>query len=273
MKSAWILALVLCLSACAPAATATPTLPPPPVVIVTRPPATNTALRPTPLPRTTAAPPSKITLSAADGVLLAATLYPALLGPEAAPGTAGGVVLVHMLGRTRADWDGFARELQLYGLTVIALDLRGHGETGGAADWGKAPGDVRTAWEALVARPEVARRATAIVGASLGGNLALIAGANNPEVATVIALSPGLDYQGVQPAAVLGNFGDRPVFFVASQADAPAYDGVKQMAPQTPKGETHYFVNAGHGTEMFADPALMPLLIDWLTQKLGVLKG
>ena len=115
--------------------------------------------------------------------------------------------------------------------------------------------------------------ATALVGASLGANLALIAGANNPAVAGGVALSPGLDYQGVQPRAALPNFGARPVFFLASQDDAYAFDSVKQMAGQAAGGETYYFQTAGHGTDMFRDPAVQPLVLEWLTRVLGVMKG
>jgi pimeloyl-ACP methyl ester carboxylesterase len=183
------------------------------------------------------------------------------------------VVLLHMLGRSRADWDAFARELQKYGIAALSLDLRGHGGSAGPADWGKAPGDVRAAWEGLVARPEVDRTATVLVGASIGANLALIAGANNPDVAGVVALSPGLDYRGVQPEPALPNFGARPVLFVASQDDAYAFDSVRQLVEKTPQGETYFFTRAGHGTQMFGDPALQPLLLDWLTKVLGVVKG
>jgi hypothetical protein len=45
------------------------------------------------------------------------------------------------------------------------------------------------------------------------------------------------------------------------------------MASQSSALETHYLANAGHGTAMFSDPALAPLLLDWLQQKLGILKG
>jgi len=102
---------------------------------------------------------------------------------------------------------------------------------------------------------------------------ALLTGENNPQVATVIALSPGQNYQGVQPASGLGNFGQRGVLFVASQDDTYAYDSVRQMAPLVPKGETYYFAKAGHGLAMFTMPTLAPLLFNWLQEQLGVLKG
>jgi dienelactone hydrolase len=132
---------------------------------------------------------------------------------------------------------------------------------------------VRAAWDVLVARPEVDPALCAIVGASIGANLALIVGANNPEVVTVVALSPGVDYQNLKPSGLLGNFGQRPIFLIASQDDKYSYDSVKQMAPLAPQAATHYFATAGHGTAMFADPHLNTLLFDWLEGKIGAAKG
>lgn len=216
----------------------------------------------------TVTPPVDLVITASDGAKLAASFYaPASAAPVP------GVLLLHMLGGHRTDWDRLAKDLQARGYAVLAPDLRGHGDSAGPAEWAKAPTDVRAAWDVLVARPEVDPALCAILGASIGANLALIVGANNPQVATVIALSPGVDYQGLKPSGVLGNFGERPIFLVASQDDAYAYDSVKQMATLTPQAETYYFATAGHGLEMFTDPQLETLVLDWLSQHIGALKG
>lgn len=271
-----LLIILLVTSACGTTPAATPSLPPPQISTAARSAtplsAATAAARPSPLPAATPAEPVTVSIPV-DGATLAAAYYAPALSAQTGAGSAPGVVLLHMLGRTRADWDAFARELQKYGIAALAVDLRGHGASSGPQDWARAPGDVRAAWDWLAARPEVDRAATALVGASIGANLALIAGANNSDVATVVALSPGLDYRGVQPAPVLANFGSRPVFFLASQDDSYAYDSVRQMAGQTAGGDTHYFTSAGHGTDMFRDPALQGLLLDWLTKQLGVVKG
>jgi alpha-beta hydrolase superfamily lysophospholipase len=178
-----------------------------------------------------------------------------------------------MLGRDRSDWDSLAKDLQSRGYAVLALDFRGHGASPGPVDWSKSPADVRAAWDVLVARPEVDPALCAILGASIGANLALIVGANNPDVVTVIALSPGVDFQSLKPSGVLSNFGERPVFLIASQDDTYSYESVKQMAALAPNAETNYFANAGHGTAMFKDPQLETQILDWLSQHIGSLKG
>jgi predicted esterase len=125
----------------------------------------------------------------------------------------------------------------------------------------------------MVARKEVDAKASALVGASIGANLALIVGANNAEVVTVIALSPGEDYHGLTPSPLLPNFNGRPVLFVASQDDAYSYTSAQKMVTLAPAGETYYLANAGHGTAMFSNPNLELALIDWLRKQLGILKG
>jgi dienelactone hydrolase len=276
------LALALSLAACRGQAlsTVTPTLPPPQVVVMTNTPAPASAatvtLRPgsaTVAVAPTPAAPVTATQSAPDGVGLATTFYPPVQTGPTANAKAPGVLLLPMVGQSRADWDAFARALQVRGFAVLTVDWRGQGESGGAVDWAKAPADAQAVWQSMLARPEVDAEHAAIVGASIGANLALITGENNPQVATVIALSPGQDYKGVQPVAGLGNFGQRGVLFVASQDDTYAYDSVRQMAPLVPKGETYYFAKAGHGTAMFSETTLAPLLFTWLQDHLGVLKG
>lgn len=269
------LSLAACQRAAAPTVFATPN-----IVFVTETPAsppTATApvtpaspATPTLFAAPTVAPPVMLTFAASDGVTLAASFYPP---PQSGAGQAAGVLLLHMLGRNRSDWDTFALELQKRGVAVLAMDLRGHGQSSGTADWEKAPADVRVGWDVLLNRPEVDASKCALVGASIGANLALIVGANNANVTTVIALSPGQDYQGVRPAGVLSNFGNRPVLFIASQDDSYAYASVQQMAPLTAAGETYYFSDAGHGTAMFSNPGLEPVLLDWLEKHLGVMKG
>lgn len=272
LKHTRLIALILLLTACKAAtplptavvikATFTPVALP---TVTTAPPASPTAATPVAL---TPAPPIDLTITAADGAQLAASFY-----PPASAAPAPGVLLLHQLGGSRADWAIFAKDLQAQGFAALALDLRGHGQSAKPEDWTQALGDARAAWEVLRARPEVEASLTAIVGASIGANLALMLGANNPDVVTVIALSPGVDYHGLKPSSLLGNYGERPVYLIASQDDGYSYDSVKQMAALAPRAETFYFAKAGHGTAMFSDPKLNTLLFDWLNLHIGALKG
>jgi dienelactone hydrolase len=223
--------------------------------------------------RPTPAAPFAISLSASDGAALSAEYYPPVIVAPVAGQKAPGVLLLHMVGGSHADWDAFARQLQAQGIAALALDFRGSGLSAGPVDWNKSVDDARAAWEALLARPEVDPRRTAIVGASVGANVALIVGANNASVAAVAALSPGDDFQGIKPGGLLSNFGSRPVYLIASQDDAYSYASAQHMAPQLAAGETFYYSNAGHGTAMFANPDLATRLLSWLGVKIGDAKG
>lgn len=266
-----VLLVAVMLASCRTAATPTPT-PPAPVLLTATPAPTLPPVTTRPAPSFgTPAPPSHLTVAAPDGTLLAASFYPPT---SAAP--VPGVLLLHSLDSVggcacRADWEAFAVELQKDGFAALALDLRGHGDSPRPEDWNKAPGDVRAAWDVLVKRPEVDGQPSAIVGASIGANLALIVGANNNDVVTVIALSPGSDYHGLKPGGVLSNFGQRPVFFTVSQGDGYSYDSVQQMLPLLSQEEV-FFAASGHGTQMFSDAALAPALLGWL-EKVLALKG
>ena len=75
-------------------------------------------------PASAAAAAQPLQLRTADGVTIAAMLYQS---DREAPA----VVLVHMYTRTKDDWRPFAERLQAAGLTALAIDLRGHGASGG----------------------------------------------------------------------------------------------------------------------------------------------
>jgi alpha-beta hydrolase superfamily lysophospholipase len=207
-----------------------------------------------------------VLLPGPDGVTLSAQFY------EAAGRPAPAVVLVHMLGRTRADWDEVAQQLEAAGITVLALDLRGHGGSGGAASMlSELTGDLRAAVEWLAGRPGVRPDAIGVAGASLGANLALLAAAELPRVCAVAAVSPSLDYRGVRVGLdVLRRIGARPVWLAASTGDPYALRTLKELSAEAsgPRDQQLSDV-AAHGSSLLAaDPALARALVDWLRRRL-----
>ena len=271
---------LLFLTACTQTPAPTRTLPPIQVTVVTltAPAAMTTPMLPNPsgtMSPATPLSPTTLTITAPDGAPLAASFYPPVPIAQGAghASRAPGVLLLPMYGASRTDWVAFALHLQERGTAALALDLRGFGESPGPENWSQALLDVRAAWETLIARPEVDAQHSAIIGASVGANLALMIGANNPNVVTVVALSPGLNYLQLQPALVMSTFGARPVLLIASQDDAYSYTSAQQLALLAPLAETYFFKQAGHGMVMFNDPVLEPLLLDWLQKYVGLMKG
>jgi len=274
-----LLTLTVLLSACGllpTQATLTPvpptpapaTLPPTPTLAPT---VTATRVVPPVAPTILPTPsePVPLTFNAADGAALAANYYPPIVRPAPA------LVLVHMLGGSKADWDSFARSLQSQGYAALAIDLRGFGSSPGPENWTKAPDDVKAAWQVLSARPEVDVNRTGLVGASIGANLSLMVGGPEERIVAVVALSPGLDYHGLNPTSAMSGFGQRPVYLVAGKDDTYSYNSVASLAGLSISAETLLPDNAGHGTDMFGRvPTLEQDLITWLNKYVrDLLKG
>src|SRR6185437_6305546 len=99
-----------------------------------------------------------VTLSAADGTPLKATLYSA-----GTPGPA--VLLLHMCNTTRVSWEPLGPQLAAAGISALAVDYRGFGESGGprfdsmpapdaqAMVTDKWPGDIDAAYAFLLSQP------------------------------------------------------------------------------------------------------------------------
>jgi pimeloyl-ACP methyl ester carboxylesterase len=207
-----------------------------------------------------------VTVEASDGLALVGTFYP---GGDEPPWP--GVILLHMLGSDRGVWEEFATSLNESGYAVFALDMRGHGSTGGAQDWGLAPDDLQRVWAYMAGRDDVDEARTAVVGGSIGANMALITGAGEPSVDTVVLLSPGLDYRGVTTEDAMAAFGERPALIVASGEDGYAADSSRTLH-ELAVGESELVIyeGAGHGTNMFGpEPELGTLIIEWLDSTVG----
>ena len=136
-----------------------------------------------------AAASRSVTFRSEDGVALAATWY------EAARQPAPAVILLHMLSRSREDWQVVANRLADSGIHALAVDFRGHGASGRAEPAGElAPlvGDVRAARTFLAARAESVRAdAIGIAGASLGANVAALAAAGVEEKFSYVSTAGG----------------------------------------------------------------------------------
>lgn len=218
----------------------------------------------TPHPEVTTPPHIEdgIIVNAADGLGVVGTFY----APAAARSPWPGVILLHMLGSDRTSWDAFARQLTTAGYAVFAVDMRGHGDTGGARDFSQATDDLQRVWRYFTARSDVDARRTAVIGASIGANMALITAALQPAIKTVVLMSPGLDYRGVTTAGAIAEYGDRPLLIIASMEDIYPADSSHQLQ-QLAKGESQLIMyeGAGHGTDMFGpEPELADLIIAWL---------
>lgn len=201
-----------------------------------------------------------------DGFRIAGTIYQ----PGDTPSPWPVVVLLHMLWGDRNSWDEFAKQLSEAGFAVLAIDMRGHGDTGGSVDWDKAAEDLGYVWNFLESRDDFDVQRAAFVGASIGANMALKAGNALTAVDTVVLLSPGLNYAGVSTRRLIEEFGQRPIMIAASEEDAYSAQSSQTLA-QIASGDIELvmYQGAGHGIQMLSrEPELAEKIITWLWQHL-----
>lgn len=213
----------------------------------------------------------RVTLRTDDGLSLAATWYV----PASRPGPA--VILVHMLHKSRREWEGVAQRLASDGIGALALDLRGHGESGQVAladgaqpDYASMVTDIKAARRHLAQRGDVQQARVGMIGASIGANLAALEASGDSSIASLVLLSPSLDYRGLRIEPALRKLGARPVLLVTSDDDPYAFRSARELH-KAGAGRRELLVvkQAGHGTDMLArDPDLVRALVDWFRRTL-----
>ncbi|HVL69890.1 MAG TPA: alpha/beta fold hydrolase [Vicinamibacterales bacterium] len=209
-----------------------------------------------------------VSFVADDGVALAATWYE----PSRRPAPA--VILLHMLNRSKRDWDTLASRLASAGIGALAIDLRGHGESrlrGTPADdagYAAMLRDVRAAQRFLLSRGDVLPGRIGLLGASLGANLALLHAAEGG-VPSLALLSPSLDYRGLRIDGAARKYGGKPMLLVASDDDPYARRSALELQKAAGGRQLLTLSGAGHGTNMLLRaPELHQALVDWFVRTL-----
>ncbi len=200
-----------------------------------------------------------------DGLTITATWF------ESSSRPAPAVIFVHMLQKSRRDWDQVAAQMAAEGIGGLAIDLRGHGDSAGSPqDYSGMVQDVRAARRFLTSRPEVIPSRIGIAGASIGASLAALASADDPAIVSLALLSPSLEYRGLRIDQAIRKYGTRPALLVAGDDDGYAVRTARDLA-KAGGGVREVLVlpRAGHGTAMLAgDPDLGHRLLEWFRRTL-----
>lgn len=214
-----------------------------------------------------------IKLATADGITLAAHQYvPAQENPP-------GLILVHRAGGDRALWTGFAVRAQQWGYLVIALDLRGHGESLGGAGttldhrkfgddtWGRMDLDLDAAVQALIALGANPRDLF-IAGEGFGANLALRYTLDRRDIQGVVLLSPGTAYHGIESAPLMEQLRTRPALIIWSERDEYAAATAATLQRRAAGHlEARAYPGTAHGADIFTSaPESMGQVLVWLDQ-------
>jgi pimeloyl-ACP methyl ester carboxylesterase len=226
----------------------------------------------------------KVSFLTDDGVLIVGTYYSPYSSHATSPKA---VILLHMLGHNRNDWNAFASNLSntSNSFAVLSIDLRGHGESINQegktisfqsftpTDFNRMVLDVKAAKHFLVTQKNILPNNIAIVGASIGANIGLKYAASDPSIKAVVLLSPGLDYKGVMSTDSIRQY-TNPIYIATGGRDPIAGNDPQTLCNIINCGN-HLMVyqdSNSHGTDMFSDSSLNPslgnLIISWLDKVL-----
>lgn len=164
------------------------------------------------------------------------------------------VILLHSLSESQQTWAAFTKTLVDDGYAVLALDLRGHGQSTRTAEglvknwrtltpterlaWVTDMEKLRIYWDNLEHTPnaplQVQGRDRVLIAAGLGANIALTHVANvakrtPPPYRGVVAFCPTLDSKNIQPALPLVKASMPPVFYASSQTNPTSFDDTKTL--------------------------------------------
>jgi esterase/lipase len=217
----------------------------------------------------------KVNFETADKVNIVANWWPH-------EGAKQAILLLHMMPSTKESWDGFAVLLNQFGFSALAIDLRGHGESTEKRDLAMSLNYQRFSDEEHQGYKRDVEAAVnflrqkgfgdeniALVGASVGANLVVNYLAENIDVKTAVALSPGLDYRSIKTEEAVENLGpDQSLFIAVSENDQYAYQSVTILDKLlTKKKEIKILKGSEHGTNIFiSNPEVAQDIIKWLQE-------
>lgn len=218
-----------------------------------------------------AAGSTTVEIVAPDGIKLAATFT-----SSGKPGP--GVLLLHMCNSDRSVWAGLAGQLAARGIHSLALDYRGHGDSGGERGEGADgqriraelwPGDVDAAFEFLRSRPGVDRARIGAGGGSCGVDQSVQLARRHPGgVTALVLLAGGVGGEGTD---FLAENPWLPVFGSAARDDGQAVGGMRWTLGFSSHPDNRFleYAHGGHGTDMFAvHDDLEPQIVDWYERHL-----
>lgn len=203
-------------------------------------------------------PRQRVGFATEDGVEIVGDYY-----RSSASGRSPVVVLLHMYRSDRGSWAPLAARLHGSGFSVLAIDLRGHGESTGPVSMGlrervkqRDPRlfndmhqDVAAACAWLSGQPDADLSQLGLVGASVGCSVALDYASRDRSVDAVVCMTPGEKYLGVDSVAHIRQVGKRVVLLLATEGERQACDVLGKVATDAEVA----IVSKGvvHGTRMF----------------------
>lgn len=213
-------------------------------------------------------------LNTEDGFKLPATL----LTPQSSNGA--GLILIHQGGSDRSEWSFMHDQLLEAGYVLISYDIRGMGASPKDNGAGKtveniynsphqAPLDLKAAITYLEMIPQVDNERIGILGASVGGNLAVV-GSATMNIKSAVSISGKTE--AVQNLAGTKEISPRSIYYISSmESDGARAKWAEEMYNMT-EGPREIAITAeeqGHGVTILHDnPILQGEIIWWFENNL-----
>lgn len=213
-----------------------------------------------------------------DNVKIAADFY-------AVEKPVGWLVLTHMMPATKESYKDLAIKAQNKGYESIAIDLRGHGESGGGPDGfvnfsdeehKKSILDLKASVDYLIKNRKAMPEKIYFIGASIGANLSLQYIANppvgEPEFKTAILLSPGLNYKELETEPLVKKLrAGQNTFFISAQDDDNNSKQNQLLFEKTSDNinkKIQIYKTGGHGTDILKNqPESINLIFEFIKQQ------
>jgi pimeloyl-ACP methyl ester carboxylesterase len=192
------------------------------------------------------------------------------------------LILVPGVNESRAAFGPLLTDLRAKSYNVLAYDSRGAGESvlhnGVKKTWLEfTDSDFQASVKDLVAAKYYALSSfqsaprIAVIGASIGANVALVFAANDtsPELKALVLLSPGDNFRGIESAPALDTLNGRAtrpdILFAASEGDVTSSAGAQNLN-RTYAGKHKLALLSGdrHGTVMLTDPTFRTQVVEFL---------
>lgn len=198
------------------------------------------------------------------------------------------VMFLHGLNQKRATWTLMAEALQERGVAVLAIDLRGHGESvrritaygAQILDASKFTGDdymammmdIESAYAWLEKQPGIDSTRIGLVGTSVSANLAIRYAAINRQLGALVVLSPMLNTgTGLRTDDAIKKIGPMPLRIFVSRHDSFSFSScdrliaIRKEQGVTVDNELVVCTGALHGTDMMVGVKKLPnVMVDFL---------
>ena len=183
-----------------------------------------------------------------------------------------GIILLPMMNHDRTSYDLLIPKFKQKGYHILAIDMRGHGESTNKWLWKQFSNPDFAGMENDVAEAKkfLSQKGVKdfyIIGASIGANIAMAYADKESSVKKIVLLSAGLDYHGVKTEAPASQF-TRPLFIIASEGDEYSAESSQVLynvsKSKNKAAELKIYPGSLHGTDLFPVTDLTELIIRFL---------